>query len=236
MVHYERRLLGGLFATRDAVTLSELKGTFRGSLKDAQHDLYRASVKRRWFAADPSRVRAEWSRNGLLVIALGAVAAIPLGTLLGAGWVGVAAVLVGLVTLLWSDAMPRRTATGRELLRRILGFRRYMETAETERQRFAERENIFAAYLPYAIVFGLVTKWAHAFSDLDAQQAAAGWYIGSSLDDTGALSSDLASFSATLGDVVSVVSSSASSGDGSSGFDGGGFSGGGGGGGGGGRW
>ena len=114
--------------------------------------------------------------------------------------------------------MPSRTAHGRELLLRILGFRRYMETAETERQRFAERENIFAEYLPYAIVFGSVSKWARAFEGIDAQRATQGWYTGSGVSSIGALSSDLSSMSSAVSSAISTTPSSS----GSSGFSGGG--------------
>jgi hypothetical protein len=69
------------------------------------------------------------------------------------GWLGMAIagapiVLAGLLVAALSGAMPRRTASGREMFRRSLGFRRYMTVAETERQRFAEDANIFSEYLP----------------------------------------------------------------------------------------
>jgi uncharacterized membrane protein len=130
--------------------------------------------------------------------------------------------------------MPRKTREGAELLRRTLGFRHYMEIAEKERQRFAERENMFSEYLPYAIVFGCVEKWARAFSDIDAAAATSSWYTGSSLGAFSAsdLSSNLSSFS----NQVSSTIASTPGGSGGSGFSGGGGSGGGGGGGGGGSW
>ena len=63
---------------------------------------------------------------------------------------------------------------GRELMRRSLGFAKYMKTAETAQQAFAERANIFTSYLPYAIVFRCVDKWARAFKDIDVQAATGG--------------------------------------------------------------
>ncbi len=166
---------------------------------------------------------------------VGGLATGGLGTMLGAGIVGVAAALVGGMTVLLSGAMPRKTADGEELLRRIRGFRMYMDTAETQRQRFAERENIFAEYLPYAIVFGLVSKWAGAFEGLDTEKAVASWYTGSSFTNIGAFSSGLADFSSSVSSVISTAPASTGGSSGSSGFSGG-SSGGGGGGGGGGSW
>jgi uncharacterized protein (TIGR04222 family) len=232
---YERRLFDGLFALGGSVDLSSLRGTFQGTLAGAESDLYGTAVKRGWFPSDPSSVRTKWVGAAVALIVFGAVAVILLGIFYGAALVGVAAILIGIIAGLASRAMPVRTAEGHELLRRILGFRMYMDTAETERQRFAERENIFATYLPYAIVFGLVTKWARAFSGLDAQQAMAGWYTGSAITNIGAFSSDLSNFSSSLSSVISTSPASTGGSSGSSGFSGG-SSGGGGGGGGGGSW
>ena len=73
--------------------------------------------------------------------------------------------------------MPRRTAAGREMFRRILGFREYMTVAETDRQRFNEERNIFEKYLPYAMVYDCVDKWAKAFEDMGIQTDTSGWYV-----------------------------------------------------------
>ena len=51
--------------------------------------------------------------------------------------------------------MPARTAKGTAMLRRVRGFRTVIETAETHMSRWAEEENVFPRFLPYAIVFGL---------------------------------------------------------------------------------
>lgn len=229
---YERLLLEGLFASGDDVKLSDLKGTFHDVLHHAERDLYTASVASGWFPRDPERVRAVWAAIAVGVVMIGAGVAALLGMWLGAGLVGAAVTVVGLVLLALARAMPRRTVKGRDLLWHIRGFRRYMETAETERQRFAERENIFAAYLPYAIVFGLVSKWAAAFKDIDVQRATQGWYAGPSALNVAALSSGLSGFSGSLATAISSTPGSS----GASGFGGGGGAGGGGGGGGGGSW
>jgi len=116
-------------------------------------------------------------------------------------------------------------------VRRVLGFRRYITTAETDRQRFNEQAGIFAEYLPYAIVFGAVDRWARAFRDIDTVATTAAWYVGATAFDAPTFSHNLESFSSSVSSTI--TSTPASSG--SSGFSGG-FSGGGGGGGGGGSW
>ena len=126
--------------------------------------------------------------------------------------------------------MPAKTAVGAELLRRTLGFRRYMDVAEKDRARFAERENIFSTYLPFAIVFGCVDRWARAFAGIDTAAQTAAWYSGTSAFNAAQLSSSLQGFSSDLGSAIAATAGSS----GGSGFSGG--AGGGGGGGGGGSW
>ena len=64
---------------------------------------------------------------------------------------------------------PARTAKGSAVLRRVDGFRRFIEESEKERAQFAEKKNLFSEYLPYAIVFGATEKWARAFEGLDGE-------------------------------------------------------------------
>jgi uncharacterized membrane protein YgcG len=217
----------------DEVKLSALKKRFYTTLAKAQRELYGDSVARKWFAADPQRVRQIYAALGVGAIVAAGFLVFWLGSSLGAGLVGLGAVVPALALLGVAPRMPRKTRAGAELLRRTLGFRHYMEIAETDRQRFAERENIFSEYLPYAIVFGCVEKWANAFKDIDATRATSSWYTGSSLGAFSAndLSSNLSSFSSQVSSTIA----STPGGSGGSGFSGGG-SGGGGGGGGGGSW
>jgi uncharacterized membrane protein len=154
-----------------------------------------------------------------------------LGQLLGWGLVGVAVVPVGLALLVMNHAMPARTAAGAALFAQTLGFRRYMDTAETDRAAFAEKEGLFTAYLPYAVMFASVDNWMRAFAGLDTAKATSSFYVGPGPFNALAFSNSFSSFSSTLASTV--VSTPA--GHGGSGFSGG-FSGGGGGGGGGGSW
>jgi uncharacterized membrane protein len=155
-----------------------------------------------------------------------------LGRAFGGALIGVPIAALGGLVLILARLMPRRTAKGSEALRRILGFRLYINTAEQSRQEFNERANIFAAYLPYAIVFGSVEKWARVFRDIDTAQATKGWYVGPGPFIAADFSRSLESFSSSVSSVIGSTPGNS----GGSGFGGGGFSGGGGGGGGGGSW
>ncbi|HEX6062174.1 MAG TPA: DUF2207 domain-containing protein [Candidatus Limnocylindria bacterium] len=232
LLPYEQRLFDGLFKDGDSVLLSSLRGKFQPTLKGAEDLLYKDATERGWFVADPSRVRTMYAGLGCVTAAIGIGLVFFLGQLLGWGLVGVAIVPVGLALLLMNHAMPARTATGAALFAQTLGFKRYMDTAETDRAAFAEKEGLFTAYLPYAVMFGSVEKWLRAFSGLDTAKAVSGFYVGPGAFNALAFSNSFGSFSSTLASTVVATPA----GRGGSGFSGGGFSGGGGGGGGGGSW
>jgi len=230
LLEYERIVLTGLFSSGDSATLSSLKNKFYKDLARARTALYADAVKRGWFPQNPNTVRTVARLLGVLAVGASVALTAYLGTRWGAGFVGLAVFASAVLFLFATGAMPRRTAAGRQLMRRTLGFARYIRTGEQRQQAFAERANIFTTYLPYAIVFRCVEKWANAFRDIDTQAATAAWYTSSSGFDAGHFSSSLGSFSSSVSSTIG----STPGGSGSSGF--GGSSGGGGGGGGGGSW
>jgi YD repeat-containing protein len=234
---WESELVDGIFEGANDVLLSERKGKVAPALHAAQRELYDDAMERHWFTSRPEYSRLMWGGLGLFVAVGGVALAVFLGLTYGFGLVGVSVAIVGAVLVSMSSAMARRSAAGSELLRRTLGFRRYMETAEKDRAAFAEREGIFSAYLPYAIVFGIVERWAKAFEGLDREATRAmqgmGWYVGHGAFSPTAFSNELSTFSSTVSSTIAYTPGSR----GASGFSGsGGFSGGGGGGGGGGSW
>ncbi|MGK2966877.1 MAG: DUF2207 domain-containing protein [Tepidiformaceae bacterium] len=230
---YEEKLYSALFSGRESVKVSTLKNTFYKTVNDVRERLYKDSVQRKWFRRSPESMRNLWSVIAIAVIVTGAGLAVGAAYLIARPLIFVPIVVAGLVLLVLSRAMSRRTATGTEALRRVLGFREYVATAETHLQKFNEDQNIFARYLPYAIVFGCVEKWANAFAQIGVTPSTqtAGWYTGVGAFSAASFSSDMRSFSSGLSTAIS----STPGGSGGSGFSGG-SSGGGGGGGGGGSW
>jgi len=230
---YEGQLLDGLFDDGDTVDMSELKNEFYTTLAKVKKHLYtQVASKDNFFPHNPETVRNTHAIAGLVVAGLGVGAIFLMGSYLGAAIVGIPIVLAGLLLLLMSRSMARRTGPGREVYRRTLGFREYMTVAETDRQRFNEESGIFEEYLPYAIVFGCVDKWAETFEELGIEPKTSGWYISPHPFAPVAFSHSLHSFSSSMSSAIA----STPGGSGGSGFGGGGFSGGGGGGGGGGSW
>ncbi|HYT13287.1 MAG TPA: DUF2207 domain-containing protein [Candidatus Nitrosopolaris sp.] len=231
LVPFENTILAGLFAGRQQVTLSDLKGTFQLELRTAEGQMYKDAMSRKWFSSSPQQSRAAWGCLGFGVLLVGVAVAYVLGTQFGWGLIGGAVVLTGLALTISFPFMTQRTGAGRDLLQHTLGFRMYMTTAEKYRQQFAAKAEIFTQLLPYAIVFGCVTMWAKAFEGIDTSGTNT-WYVGSGPFQAALLSSSLQSMNANISSAIAFSPSSGSS----SGFGGGGFSGGGGGGGGGGAW
>ena len=245
LLPYEQLLFESLFRDADgdeegeggtsagpAVKLSGLRRHFSARLQSVQDSLYEDAVGRGWFAGRPDRVRHTWTKRGWIA----AVAATALLVLAAAkthlALITLPLALGGRVLVFAARWMPRRTPKGTGLVRRVLGFRTYIETAEVEESRFAERKNLFSQYLPYAVVFGCTEKWARAFARLGESPPETSWYVGPHPFTVASFTSSIDHFSvATAGTITSTPA-----GSGSSGFGGGGFSGGGGGGGGGGSW
>ena len=229
---YERALLDGLFKGGDEVKLSALRNTFADRLRKVQDALYDDVITQGWFVGRPDKVRLRWRVIGVLAVAGALAILIVLAAFTHAALIGIP-LLVGAVALLASAGrMPRRTAKGTGVLRRVEGFRRFIDESEKDRARFAEQKHLFSEYLPYAIVFGATEKWARAFAGLDGELPEPGWYGGSSTFTAAGFSDSIDGFAVTTAGTIT----STPAGSGSSGFSGGGFSGGGGGGGGGGSW
>lgn len=233
LLPYEARLKSALFSgVSNTVKMSELKNKFHDDLAKVKEALYKQTVKDKLFAYNPDTVRTIARVGSIAVIGLGAGAIYGLGTLFGGGIIGIPLIFVGIVAFFLAPAMPRRTARGRNIYRRALGFRRFMTQSETERQRFAENANIFHEYLPYAIVYGCVERWAKVFADLGIDPGEPGYYVGTHPFMAASFASSMSSFSNSVSSTMASTPGSS----GSSGFGGGGSSGGGGGGGGGGSW
>ncbi|MEN3271243.1 MAG: hypothetical protein V7636_4 [Actinomycetota bacterium] len=233
LLHYERLLFDAIFASGDTVELSDLKNKFAAKLHKVQNALYDDAVNRKWFAVRPDRVRAKWLFAGVVLLAIGIGLTLLVAVNTRLGLVPTPIILGGVALLALSGRMPRRTAVGRGVLVRTLGFKRFIDESEKDRAKFAEQQHLFTEYLPYAVVFGATEKWAKAFAGLDGQLPdQSSWYVSNHAFTFVAFNHAMDGFATTAAGTIA----STPSGSGSSGFGGGGFSGGGGGGGGGGSW
>ncbi len=232
LLGYEKMLLAELFSSNKEIKVSELKKTFYDELKKIKKELYGEVVAKNLFPKDPEKVREKYFAIGFVMLFIGMFF---VGSAISTGIVYLAdlcfAILIsGLVIILTARHMPRRTAYGRELYRRIKGYRLFIDKAEQHRQKFFEKKNLFNEVLPYAIVFGLTGKFAQAMKDMGLQPTNPGWYTGTRPFNTAYFGSSMSDFSTSMSSAIASTPSS------SGGFSSGGSSGGGFGGGGGGSW
>lgn len=238
LLGYESKLLSSLFTGRgDEVEMSDLKDKFADRLERVRDAMYSDAMNNKWFSRRPDSSKAQWAILGAALVIAGIVVSFAIGYVTGRALVGAGIIVAGLMLIVASPSMSRRTALGSEVFRRTIGFRLYIETAETRMQQFNEQENVFARYLPFAIVFGCVDKWAKAFEGIAgaAEAATSGWYSSSRPFQVAAFTAGMSNFSSSVTSTISSSPSSSGSSGGGSGFSGG-SSGGGGGGGGGGSW
>ena len=136
------------------------------------------------------------------------------------------------VLIMFIKIMPKRTPFGNEMLGKIRGFKRFLETAEKPQLESLVMENpeYFYNILPYTYALGVSDTWISQFESIALQ--APDWYDSSTGFNTHTFGTFMRTTMASATTVMSSSPSSSSSG----GSSGGGSSGGGSGGGGGGSW
>ncbi|MGZ8738232.1 MAG: DUF2207 domain-containing protein [Nocardioides sp.] len=129
----------------------------------------------------------------------------------------------------------KRTRSGRDLWSKVGGFHRVLSTdSSKDRFEFSGREELYTAYIPWAVALGCADEWAAKYRTETGAEPPVPSYFGHAYAGAGAgayVSSMVDDFSSTVDSAISSYQATQSS---SSSSGGGGFSGGGGGGGGGG--
>ena len=234
---HERTLLGSLFVPPATETnLSELEQTFYVQVPKIRNHLYESLIASGYLDSHPDKVRKRYLIGGVALgaalshVLLSQAARLQMGVLPAV----LAALLSGLIIVLFGLVMPRRTLKGARATQQSAGFLEFLRRVDQDRIRRLNDPALFERYLPYALAFGVAGQWARAFEGIYTQPPS--WYGGQwdTFSPT-RLGHDLNLTMASMGQTF--TSQPRSSGSfGGSGVGGGGFSGGGGGGGGGGAW
>lgn len=169
--------------------------------------------------------------GGILVLASYAAALVlgfwnPLGVSLLAIVPGLFA--IGGLGLLAPGSATLRTAAGRDLWSRVGGFRRVLSTpASKERFEFSGREELYTAYLPWAVALGCADAWAAKYRTETGSEPPVPAYLGpgyAGADSGSHVDQMIGDLDSTMASAISSyqATQSSSSSGGGDGFSGGG--------------
>ncbi len=227
LLTYERLLLDKLFESRSTLKTSNLKYKFYKEMAKIKDSLYEELVNKNLFPKNPEKVRTFYLVIAIITIIISILIFFTsISTQIFALIALSSGILVsGLITLIFSKIMPRRTVLGYELYRKALGYKLFLDRAESYKQRFFESKNLINEVLPYTIAFGMTKKFSEAMKEIGLEkEMGKGFYHGATFNS---ISSSLDALSSSLSSAIS--SAPTSSGSGGGGSSGGGFGGGGGG-------
>ncbi len=234
---HERVVFDGIFGLHgDHVQLDELKDEFYKQLSPIRDAVFTQLTGSGFYQRRPDKVKQIWMGCGIgaaILIGVGGVFVAASFLLTPVPFV-IAAIVSGIMLLIFAQIMPARTEAGTRALEQILGFEEFLRRVESDNLKrvILGHPELFDKYLPYAMAFGVERQFARAFEGIYTQ--APQWYVGPSV-----MNFNVGHFSSSMSHLSTVAASTMSSSPRSSsgsGFGGGGGSGGGGGGGGGGAF
>ncbi|MBO3747295.1 DUF2207 domain-containing protein [Streptosporangiaceae bacterium NEAU-GS5] len=205
LLPYEKALLDAIFDGRESVRLSQLRGGFTTALGRVRDALYRDVVSQGWFARRPDAVRSRWTTLGLLVTALGVVATVVLAWLTTYGLLGLAVIIAGAALTVGGQYMPAKTASGASALAHTLGFREHLSAGDIGQVPDGQRVEMFSRYLPYAVVFDSVDRWARVVAAIRSDGDNLYWYHGPAEWDLSRFADSMRTFTLTTSGALSAA-------------------------------
>ncbi len=207
LLPYERMLHDALFTGRDVVRLSDLDGTFADQLSAVRVALYEDVVRQGWFARRPDSERTRWTSTGTVLAAVGLVGTVVLALYTNLALIGLAVIIAGAALAAGGRHMPAKTSHGATVLAHTLGFRAHLYRGEAPDAPAGDRVALFSRYLPYAVVFDSVPRWAATVADVGAGANEEAdnlyWYEGPAEWDLSNFAESMRSFTLTTSGAIS---------------------------------
>jgi uncharacterized membrane protein len=234
---HERVVFDGIFGLHgDQVQLDELKDEFYKQLSPIRDAIFTQLTGSGFYQRRPDKVKQTWIGCGIgaaVLIGVGGSFVAAAFLLTPVSFI-IAAVVSGIILLIFAQIMPARTDAGSRALEHVLGFEEFLRRVESDNLKriILNHPEMFDKYLPYAMAFGVERQFARAFEGIYTEPPR--WYVGPSV-----MNFNVGHFSTSMSHLSTVAATTMSSSPRSSsgsGFGGGGSSGGGGGGGGGGAF
>jgi uncharacterized membrane protein len=162
---YEKELLRAIFGNLSVKKLKDLENKFYSHIQGIKDEVYGQLVRDGYFPVNPEKVRSVYYTIGGVVFGI---------MLFGAGaWftffspsVTLGIIISSIIILAFAGKMPAKTKKGVETFTLIKGLEEFINTAEKDRIKWQEKENIFEKLLPYAMTLGLADKWTGAFEGI----------------------------------------------------------------------
>ncbi len=172
MRRLDRTVLGAIFGsaspkTGDKTSMREAGPRIVERGPEIKEELYRELIYRDYFMRSPEETRDGWRRAGYAI----AISSILFGIIgvVAFNWMALfpAAVILilGIVLIRLSRAMPRKTAAGAEEAAKWKAFRRYLSDLDKYEQ-ISESKAIIERYISYAIAFECESLWVARYHDI----------------------------------------------------------------------
>ena len=167
----------------EPAVVSRIGGPVEGVIGDVQNQLYQDVVDRGWFTRRPDQTRHVFDLIGWLGVSLAIVALVLLAAMTHFGLLGLALVALGVGLLSLAKTMPRRTASGVDLLHGLHALSMSLQTQPTDQVPPNTAYSEISKILPYAVVLGGRSRWVQALADADEDPAVPApddlpWYHG----------------------------------------------------------
>ncbi|WP_083958582.1 DUF2207 domain-containing protein [Herbidospora mongoliensis] len=205
LLPYERALHDAMFDIRDDILLSQLHGGFSAGLARVRDALYRDVVKQGWFARRPDSTRSRWTVLGILLTIAGVAGTLMLAWTTTYGLVGLAVIIAGAALTVGGQFMPAKTAKGAGALAHTLGFRQYLISGDVNGVPEEQRIELFSRYLPYAVIFDSVDRWARVVSTITTDGDNLYWYHGPAEWDLSKFADSMRTFVMTTSGAISAA-------------------------------
>jgi uncharacterized membrane protein YgcG len=176
----ELRVLGVFFGkdwSLETRRLSEVKRDYDNVFPPVRDEIYRMMVKDGLFPSSPEQVRSLWLVGGIAIVCAAAFIGVS-----GADWLATAPMpfaiglgASGLIVLVFSPLMPRKTWRGAQAVARVRGFREFLERTSQDELRRLPPDTLHK-WLAWAIALGVSERWIHSFDGLTVTEPA--WYSG----------------------------------------------------------
>jgi len=172
---FEKQVAAGLFGAKNEVSSDDLKNKFYTHVGGIVDKIYGEVTTRGLFVRNPKSARASWLGLGVVVLVVLGGGSFLLGFAGVPGWgfLFMGSLVSGVIIIVFSRSMPKRTSAGAQEVRKWEAFRNYLHDL-TRYQDMATAQESFERYLPYAIAFGVERAWVRRFQEL--QLPAPAWY------------------------------------------------------------